>query len=60
MFFTAASQTFPSGDRAVYGGKGEVVGPGDADDTVSVLFEGNGGNIDCFVTELSRTAPPSI
>ena len=64
VFFTGPSFTFPSGDRVVYGGKGEVTGPArDAarkDTHVAVMFHGNNCEIVCSLDELSRTAPPAL
>ena len=62
VFYTGASQTLPSSNRVKYGGTGEVMGPGfgaDKDSCVTVMFPGNKGLINRFVTELSRTAPPT-
>ena len=61
VFYTGSSQTTSTGDRLVYGGKGEVVGPA-TNETVkgkglTVQFPGNPGPVDCFLTTLSRTAP---
>ena len=57
-YFTGESQTFPSGDKLVHGQQGEVVGPATSEKTkgkgVKVLFPGNKGWIDCFLTTVRR------
>ena len=60
MFFTGASETFPSGNRVVYGAKGEVTGPATGKEVsthVDEQFPGNKGGDERFLTTLSRTAP---
>ena len=63
VFYTGEDYTFPSGDRLVYGGKGEVVGPATNETVkgkgVDVMFPGNTGRVSCFLTGLSRAAPPT-
>ena len=62
VFFTGSSHTFPSGNRSVYGGKGEVVGPATGKEVsthVAVRFPGNPGAIGYPLTSLSRAAPPT-
>ena len=58
VFFTAASVTFSSGHKLVHGGQGEVVGPATLETHkgkgVAVLFPGNKGNIDCYLTQVRR------
>ena len=53
VFYTAASQFFPSGNKLVHGQHGEVTGPGTAETHkgkgVSVLFPGNKGTIGCYL-----------
>ena len=70
MFWTGASQTFPSGDKLVHGQQGEVTGPATAETHkgkgVKVLFPGNKGNVSCHLTSVRRlraasaaTPPPA-
>ena len=62
VFYTGASQTFRSGNRLVYGGKGEVVGPATGEEVstgVSVQFPGNTDPVECSLDQLSRAAPPT-
>ena len=63
MYFCGANETLSNGDKLEYGGKGEVMGPAlleaHVGKGVNVRFPGNTGNINCFVTELSRTPPPT-
>ena len=64
VFYTGASETFPSGNKLVHGQQGEVVGPGTGSKRtegkgVSVLFPGNKRGIGCFLTEVrAASAPP--
>ena len=63
MYYTGASQTFPSGDKVVYGQRGEVVGPATSENIkgkgVAVLFPGNKDAIALVLTEVrSLHAPP--
>ena len=61
VFYTCSSHTLSNGDRVAYGGEGKVTGPGsgaEKDKRVAVTFPGNKGNINCLLTQLSRTAPP--
>jgi len=67
VFYTGAwGKTCASGNRLVYGGKGEVVGPATGethkDKGVGVMFPGNTGQVNCLLTSLtslSRAAPPT-
>ena len=57
VFFTGLSQTFPTGNKLVHGGQGEVAGPAtgkDGEEGVAVRFPGNKGSIECHVTEVRR------
>ena len=58
MFFAGQSQTFPSGNKLVHGGQGEVMGPATLEDYkgkgVMVRFPGNQGNISLYLTEVRR------
>lgn len=62
VFYTAACQTFPSGDRLMYGARGEVSGSslvrdGTDHKRVAVQFPGNAGPVACLVTALGREPP---
>ena len=62
VFYTGGGKTWPDGDRLVYGGKGEVVGPATGEEVstcVDVQFPGNTDAIDCYLDHLSRAAPPT-
>ena len=60
VYWCMADWTFPSGNTAAYGAKGEVTGPYTADEhpAVSVLFPGNKGTVGCRLAQLSRSWPP--
>ena len=66
VFYTGASQTFPSGNKLVHGQQGEVMGPATGENTkgkgVGVLFPGNKGNISCYLDTVRRlrAAPATI
>ena len=58
VFYTGASQTFPSGDKLVHGGQGEVVGPATSEQAkgkgVDVRFPGNRGDVQCYLVTVRR------
>jgi len=58
LVFTGASQTFPSGDKLVHGQQGEVTGPATDEALkgkgVAVLFPGNKGDVNCYLTTVRR------
>ena len=58
VFFTGASETFPSGDKLVHGQQGEVTGPAALETHkgkgVAVRFPGNKGNVECLLTQVRR------
>ena len=56
VFFTGTSWTHPNGDKLVHGKQGEVTGHANFEigKGMAVLFPGNKGNIECFVTEVRR------
>ena len=64
VFFTGASETAPSGHKWVHGQQGEVTGPaGEAlkGKGVDVLFPGNTGNVNCYLTTVHRLpAVPAV
>ena len=57
VYYCAASQAFPSGNKVVYGEHGKVVRLVSSEE-VAVLFPDNKGALDCPVTQLSRKGPP--
>ena len=70
VFFTGASHTFSNGDKLVHGQQGEVTGPATLETHkgkgVCVLFPGNSGNVECYLTSVRRlraasaaTPPPA-
>ena len=70
VFFTGASQTFPSGNKLVHGQQGEVTGAAKLESHkgkgVDVLFPGNKGNFSLLLTSVRRlraasaaTPPPA-
>ena len=62
VFYAAPNETFPNGDRLLYGEEGEIVGPAtletDKDNAVAVKFSANTRE-SCYVTSLSRAPPPT-
>ena len=61
VFYTGMNHAFPNGDKLVHGQQGEVTGP-ITNEThkgkgVAVVFPGNKGNVQCYLYQLSRTAP---
>ena len=58
VFYTGASQTFPSGDKLVHGQQGEVVGPATSEQAkgkgVNVRFPGNRGNVASYLETVRR------
>ena len=56
VFYTGASQTWDDGDKLMHGRQGEVTGPGTGEWTegVKVLFPGNKGNINLYLTDVRR------
>ena len=57
IYYAGASQTFESGDRVEHRQQGEVVGPGSLAHKgkgVKVLFPGNKGRVDCYLTQVRR------
>jgi len=60
MVYSKFSETFPSGNKVVYGQLGEVLGPTtDHPDRVDMKFPGNKAKVGCLLTHLSRE-PPSM
>ena len=59
IYFKGANETFPGGDKVIYGQQGEVTGLGTGEfvGCVAVLFPGNKGNINCSVVALSKEPP---
>ena len=58
VFCTAVSQTFPSGDKVIYGQQGEVTGPATVETHkgkgVQVRFPGNKGLFEFYLTTVRR------
>ena len=57
IYFTGPSHTFSDGDRLVHGGQGEVTGLATTVEShkgkgVCVLFPGNKGGIDCYLSSV--------
>ena len=59
--YIGASQTTSNGDKWEYGQQGEVMGPATHEDLkgkgLDMKFPGNKGNIECFLSGLSREPP---
>ena len=64
LYFTAASEDCPNGDRVEHGQRGEVMGPATHEPHrgkgLAIKFEGNKGAVDCYLDMLSREPPPSL
>jgi len=64
VYFMGANKTYPSGNKVEYGHSGKVKGPATAKDFVGkgvlVMFPGNKGNVNCYLTQLSRTPPDPV
>ena len=60
VFYTGASQTFPSGDKQTLGQPGKVTGRADNFPGLEFRFPGNKRLVDCRLTQLSRTPPPPL
>ena len=64
VYFTGKSETFESGDRLEHGKRGEVVGPATCESHrgkgVAVLFRGNKGAINCFLTNVRACRHPQL
>ena len=58
VFYTAANHNFADGDKLVHGQQGEVTGPPTLANVkgkgVKVLFPGNKGDVDCYLTDVRR------
>ena len=61
LYYNGSSQTFDNGNTVVYGQRGEVVGPATSKSHkgkgLMLLFPGNKGNVNCYLTQLSRNPP---
>ena len=61
-YYTGTGQTFKDGDRLEHGKQGEVVGPATGErhrgKGVKLLFTGNKGWVDCYLTQACRLLPP--
>ena len=61
MHYCGGSETFPDGDKKVYGQLGEVMGPVPGHpDYVAMKFPGNKGNVPCLLNQLSRNPPVRV
>lgn len=64
LWYTGAIETFESGDKLVYGSRGEVIGPATLESHVErgvkMRFSGTATMIDCYFHMLSSTEPPSV
>ena len=64
VLFTGASETFSNGDKLVHGHQGEVAGPAILENHkgkgVAVLFPGNKGGVECYLTEVRRLRAASV
>ena len=57
VFYSGTSWTAPNGEKLVHGQQGEVVGPAtdeDGEEGVAVLFPGNKGSVECYLTNVRR------
>ena len=58
VYFTGTSQTVDGGDRVEHGKQGEVMGPATSEAAegkgVAVLFPGNKGVVECYLTTVRR------
>ena len=63
VYYTGTSETFQSGNRLEHGQQGEVMGPTTSERQrgkgVAVLFPGNKGAINCYLTKARRLPPPT-
>ena len=61
LYFIGASETLSNGDKVVHGAVGEVMGPatfeGYVGKALKMKFAGNKDNINCYLTNLSRSPP---
>ena len=61
VYYTGTGETFEDGDRLGHGKQGEVVGPATSKSYrgkgVAVLFPGNKGAINCFLTNVRHPQP---
>jgi len=62
VYYTGSSETFVNGNRLEHGKLGEVAGPATSEthkgESVAVLFPGNTGLIECYLSSVSREPPP--
>lgn len=60
LYYKGANETFPNGDRVLYGAQVKVIVATTPvpDERVRVHFPNNADWVDCLLTELSRTKPP--
>ena len=57
IFFTGTSHTLDDGYKVLHSQQGEVTGPftcEDGEEGVAVLFPGNKGSVECYLTNVRR------
>uniref|UniRef100_A0A0D3I0I5 Uncharacterized protein n=1 Tax=Emiliania huxleyi (strain CCMP1516) TaxID=280463 RepID=A0A0D3I0I5_EMIH1 len=64
LYYTGPSHSFESGDELVHGQQGEVVGPATEGtrqgNGLVMLFPGNKGHVNCYLSRLSVEKPPPL
>jgi len=63
LFFTGSSQTASNGEKWTHGQQGEVMGPATgemAKNGLAMRFPGNKGDVNCYLSTLSASAPPPL
>ena len=64
LYFTGASQTFSTGDKVAHRQRGQVVGPATSESHkgkgLAMKYPDNKGNVNTYLTELSREAPVRV
>ena len=62
VYYTGSSETFVNGNRLEHGKLGEVAGPATSEthkgESVAVLFPGNTGLIECYLSSVRRRQLP--
>jgi hypothetical protein len=63
VFYTGDNYTSPNGEKMVHGQQGEVMGPATSESHkgkgLCIRFPGNTLNVNCLLTQLSRSPPVS-
>ena len=60
VYYIGVNDVWDDGDRLVHGELGEVMGPGDYDEELSIKFPNNRDAIDLKVRNLSYSPPPPL